>query len=73
MVAARQTVREKRDLTIRYLGGEGLAALTTASRNDRTAGTGTHTSTEAVNASTTTVVWLESTLALGHDTSLLHK
>ena len=54
------------------LGGQGLAALVAACGNDGTAGAGTHAGTETVYACTTTVVGLESTLALGHGTSLLN-
>lgn len=54
------------------LGGQGLAALVAACGNDGTAGAGTHASTETVHTCTATVVGLESTLALGHGTSLLN-
>ena len=54
------------------LGSQGLATLVAACGNDGTAGAGTHAGTETVNACTTTVVGLESTLALGHGTSLLN-
>jgi hypothetical protein len=50
------------------LRGDALAALTTTGRDDRAAGAGVHTGTEAVLARATTVVGLESTLALGHGT-----
>lgn len=55
-----------------YLGSEGLATLVAACGNDGTASAGTHAGTETVHACTTTVIGLESTLALGHGTSLLN-
>lgn len=48
------------------LRGQLCTALATTSRNDCATGTGTHTSTEAVNTCTTTVVRLERPLALCH-------
>lgn len=54
------------------LGGQGLATLVATCGNDGTAGAGAHAGTETVHACTTTVVGLESTLALGHGTSLLN-
>lgn len=63
--------REKRHSGRLELSGEGLTALVTTRGDDGTASAGTHTGTEAVHASTATVVGLESTLALGHGTSLL--
>lgn len=47
-------------------GGELCAALATATVDDGAAGAGTHPKTEAVHTRTTTVVGLESALALGH-------
>ena len=61
-----------RGSTTKHLRGEALAALLAARRNDGAAGAGAHTGTEAVLAGTTTVIGLESTLALGHGTSLLN-
>lgn len=50
----------------RNSGAQLCAALGAAAADDRPAGTGPHAETEAVLARTTTVVRLESPLALGH-------
>lgn len=53
------------------LRSQRLAALAATCGNDGTTSAGTHASTEAVNASATAVIRLESPLAFSHGTSLL--
>lgn len=49
-------------------GADVAATLTTTGRHDGATGAGAHAGTETVLTRTTTVVGLESTLALGHGT-----
>jgi hypothetical protein len=66
-----QPIRLRQHLSIRVRGrrksgGQLVAALATARRNDGASRTGTHPETEAVNSRATSVVRLERPLALGH-------
>lgn len=56
----------RRRQSVIVLRGQGSAALAAARCHDGATGAGAHTSTEAVNACTATIVRLERPLALSH-------